>query len=249
MKHFWINLERSKKRRQFMEKQFSRIDLENQRVPGICPQDFDNMLANKRPLTCKFPGCTTCEYEFACLCSHIQAMRDALLTKDDVFVIMEDDIYLPCDIEYEKIIKLAPPDVEIIQLLVLYDGTIVNLYEYFRKTKNMFIKWKYLLPSTGIYIITRKCAERLVHQFYNESTKMFDFSSSPYQIVADVLLYESANTYATTLPYAYPLQELGSEIHPDHLSSQQKASIAIKNVLNDIQKLPFTKRMFLEQHE
>jgi GR25 family glycosyltransferase involved in LPS biosynthesis len=174
-------------------------------------------------------------------------MREALLlSPDDVFVIMEDDIYLPCDIEYENIIKLAPSDFEIIQLLVLYDGTIINLYEYFKKTKNMFIKWKYLLPSTGIYIITRKCAEKMVNQFYNETTKMFDFSSSPHQIVADVLLYETAITYATTLPYAYPLQELGSEIHPDHLSSQQKASVAIKNVLNDIQKLPFTKRMFLE---
>ena len=245
MKHYWINLEKSKNRRKFMEDQFKKIDLEHHRVNAISPDDFDNVLANKRPLTCKHHGCTTCEYEFACLCSHIEAMRIALMSDDDIFVIMEDDVNLACSIYYENILKVIPSDFEILQLLILYDGTIVNLYDYFKKTGNMFIKWRYLLPSTGMYIITRKGAEKLVNQFYNTKTKMFDFSSSPYQIVADVLLYETLNTYATTLPYAYPLQELGSEIHPDHLSSQQKATNVIKTVLQDIKILPYSKTMCL----
>ena len=246
MKHFWINLEKSNKRRKFMEHQFKKIGLENQRINAISPDNFDDVLANKRPLTCKYPGCTTCEYEFACLCSHIQAMREALMSDDNVFVIMEDDIYIPCEIDYKSILKSAPSDFEILQLLILYDGTIVNLYNRFKFTGNMFIKWQYLLPSTGLYIISRKGAEKLVNQFYNTKTQKFDFSTSPYQVVADVLLYETLNTYATTLPYAYPLQEMGSEIHPEHLTSQQKATNAIKSVLNDIKQLPFTKRMFLE---
>ena len=67
----------------------------------------------------------------------------------------------------------------------------------------------------------------------------YNFQSSPYQIVADVLLYETAVTYATTLPYGYPDASMGSEIHPDHLIAQGNAVEVIKRVIQQHDKKPF----------
>ena len=119
MKHYWININTSVNRKDFMEKQFNNLNIDNIIVSAIIPDDFDNLLVQKRPLTCKYPGCNTCEYEFACLCSHIKAMQEGLKSNDDYFIIMEDDIYMPFIIDYESLIKDAPNDADIIQLLIL----------------------------------------------------------------------------------------------------------------------------------
>jgi hypothetical protein len=94
-----------------------------------------------------------------------------------------------------------------------------------------FIKWQYLLPSTGMYLISRKGAEKLVSMYFKNGK--YDFSCSPYQIVADVTLYASINSYATTFPYVYPYIEMGSEIHPDHLAAHSNAIRDIKEVIED----------------
>jgi hypothetical protein len=82
-----------------------------------------------------------------------------------------------------------------------------------------------------MYIISRKGAEKLVNKFYINGK--YDFSSCEYQIVADVALYSTVNTYATTFPCSYPNIEMGSEIHPDHLDAHNSAIIVIKKVLKD----------------
>lgn len=239
MKHYWINIDTNLKRQMFMQEQFKQLNLANQRVSAYTPADFDEILNHTRPLTCKYPGCTTCEYEFACLCSHIRAMQEGLKSDDEYFIIMEDDIQLPFLIDYDAMIKNLPQDAEILQMLILYGNTVVQLYNHYLKTSQQFIQWQYLLPSTGIYMISRAGAQRLVDLFYNKDTKKYDFSQSPYQIVADVLLYKTANTYATTLPYAYPNIEMGSDIHPNHLHAHADAVKGIKKVLEQHNHLPF----------
>ena len=242
MIHYWINIDDSIMRRNFMDTQMNIFGLDNKRVSAIKPCDFDNVLAHKRPLTCKHPGCNKCEYEFACISSHIKAMREALNnSNDDYFVIMEDDIIIPYLIDYDKLIKDAPDDFDIIQLLVLYGPTVKYLYEnFFIKKDIKFIKWQYLLPSAGMYIITRKCAEKLINKFYKN--EKYDFNDCEYQIVADVALYSLTNTYVTTFPSVYPNIKMGSEIHPDHLDAHQNAINDIIDVLNHMKKnkIPYT---------
>lgn len=239
MKHFWINIDRNTKRQEFMSEQFAKHNLENYRVSAYTPADFDKILVQKRPLTCKYPGCVTCEYEFACLCSHLKAMEEGLKTSDPYFAILEDDIYMPFKIDYEALIQDMPPDTEILQMLILYGETVKILYNYQMRSKQHYIKWQYLLPSTGMYIISREGAQRLLDLFYNPTTKQYDFSESPYQIVADVLLYMTAKTYATTHPYAFPNIEMGSEIHSDHLVAQANAIKDIKMIMRQHYKTPF----------
>ena len=232
MIHYWINLDKSTKRKIFMENQFKEKNIDNVRVSAITPDDFDTVLANKRPLTCKHPGCVNCEYEFACISSHIKAMKEAITnTNDEWFVVMEDDMLLPYDIDYDTLIKDAPPDFEILQLCISYGNTVEFLYNnLLLNNKLHFIKWQYLLPCAGMYIVSRKGSEKLVNKFYVNGK--YDFSSCEFQIVADVALYSTANTYTATFPCSYPNIEMGSEIHPHHLDAHQSAIIVIKNVLS-----------------
>ncbi len=222
-----------------MSEQFTKQGLENYRVSAYTPADFDKILVQKRPLTCKYPGCVTCEFEFACLCSHLKAIEEGLKSGDPYFVILEDDVYLPFVIDYDALLGDMPPDTEILQLLVLYGETVKMLYNYHTHSKQRYIKWQYLLPSTGMYIISREGAQRLSDLLYDPVTEKYDFSQSPYQIVADVLLYMTVKTYATTHPYAFPNVEMGSEIHSDHLIAQAKAIRDIKMIMKQHYTNPF----------
>lgn len=239
MKHIWINIDTNEKRKAFMYKQFNENNIENIRVSAITPFMFDKVLHNNhtRPLTCKYPGCVTCDYEFACLCSHMKAMQECLKYDDEYFVIMEDDISLPFLIDYNNLINATQKKFDILQLLILYNNTIESLNNVFKEKNILFIKWQYLLPSTGMYIISRKSAEKLVNMYFNENK--YDFSKFNGQIVADVLLYKSVNTICSTIPYCYPNIDMGSEIHPDHLLSHQKATDSIKKVINEHKNYPF----------
>tara|TARA_B100000795_G_scaffold261136_1_gene237625 strand:+ start:1674 stop:2333 length:660 start_codon:yes stop_codon:yes gene_type:complete len=217
-----------------MNTQFNFLNLNNIRINAITPGDFDNCLAHKRPLSCKHPGCDSCEYEFACISSHIKAIKYALdASLDEYFVIMEDDIVIPYPIDYNKILEDSPKDFDIIQLLILYGPTVKHLYnDLYLKRKVKFIKWQYLLPSTGMYIISRKGAKKLVNQYFVNNK--YDFNSCKYQIVADVALYQSVNTYALTYPVSYPNIDMGSDIHPEHLVAHNMAIIDIKRVIENI---------------
>jgi GR25 family glycosyltransferase involved in LPS biosynthesis len=239
MKHIWINIDTCLKRQAFMTKQFQDNNIENIRISAITPSMFDNVLHNnhKRPLTCRDTYCNNCDYEFACLCSHIKAIKECLKYDDEYFVIMEDDITMPFIIDYDSLINSTNKNFDILQLLILYENTINYLNNVYKEKKISFINWKNILPSTGMYIISRKCAEKMVNLYINENK--YDFSKFSGQIVADVLLYTSVNTICTTLPYSYPNIEMGSEIHPDHLQVHQKAIDSIKKVINEYENYPF----------
>ena len=174
MRHYWINIDGSKDRRAFMEEQFKKNSLDNVRVSAITPCDFDEVLEDKRPLTCKHPGCVRCEYEYACISSHIKAMIEGLKDKDnDWFVVMEDDIVIPFDINYDELIRALPEEAQLVQLLILYGHTVKALYNLSVANNTRFIKWQYLLPSTGMYIISREGAEILVGKYFNLKNNKF----------------------------------------------------------------------------
>jgi len=244
MKHYWINIDKSQDRRAFMEEQFKKNSLDNVRVSAITPHDFDEVLEDKRPLTCKHPGCVRCEYEYACISSHIKAMIEGLKDEsNDWFVVMEDDIVIPFDIDYNKMIGellKEAPTAQLVQLLILYGPTVKALYNL-SITQNMpFIKWQYLLPSTGMYIISREGAEILVGKYFKNNK--YDFTTCEYQVVADVALYSSINSYATTFPFAYPNIDLVSEIHPEHYEAHKQTYLDIREVIDVARQrsIPFT---------
>lgn len=238
MKYFWINIDNSIERKIFMEQQFKHLNIEHTRISAITPNDFPTVLEHKPPFFCGNPECIqtnykNCPYEYACLCSHIKALQIALETcNDDYFVIIEDDIFIPFEIDYNEIIKQAPKDFDLIQMMVLYAPTVKQLFNRMYINKINFIKYQPILPSTGQYLITRKGAKKLVDLYINNNNK-YDFSNYSHIRVADILLYTSVNTYTTTFPYVYPYIKLGSEIHPDHLNVHQEAIDEIKKAIKN----------------
>lgn len=225
-----------------MTKQFEANNLENIRVSAYTPNDLNDILITKTsPLSCGNKDCKDCKYEYACLCSHMKAIKKGLDDGNDYFIILEDDIFLNFNIDYNALLNDIPKDTEILQLLILYGNSVINLYKYYKSTGNKYLKWKYILPSAGMYIISKNGAKRLIELFYNTTFDKYDFDCSPHQKVADILLYETLNTYVINIPYVYPYIEMGSEIHPHHLDAHKNAINDIKKIisLHDIDNFPF----------
>ena len=237
IKYFWINIDGSDKRKGFMEHQFKKLNIENIRVSAITPKDFNDVLVDAEPFYCGNPECLInnrkyCKFEFGCVSSHIKALREALKTDDEYFMIVEDDIYLPFTINFERLINDMPKDAEIIQMMVLYANTVTTLDTHLYSKNIKFIKYQKILPSTGMYFITRKGAEKLVKLYYNENIGKYDFSNFNDIKAADILLYTSVCTYATTFPYCHPNVNLLSEIHKEHIDNELSATKAIRDVMN-----------------
>jgi GR25 family glycosyltransferase involved in LPS biosynthesis len=253
MKYFWINVDSSIKRKEIMEKQFKNLNIQNIRISAVTPSDFDNVLEHKEPYFCGNPECLSekklnCKYEYACLSSHIKVMQEILKCKDndEYFIVMEDDIFIPFKIDYDNLIKDIPKDTEILQMLILYSNTLDILYNNCYKNNVRFIKYQPILPSTGMYMVSKKGAKKLVDLYVNKNNK-YDFSKFNNIKVADILLYTSVNTYCTTIPYCYPLMKLGSEIHPEHLDVHDKAVITIKNILNECKNKNYVIEDYINQ--
>jgi carbohydrate-selective porin OprB len=80
-----------------------------------------------------------------------------------------------------------------------------------------------------MYIISREGAKILVGKYFKNNK--YNFIECPYQVVADVALYSSINSYATTFPFAYPNIDLVSEIHPEHYEAHKQTYLEIKDVV------------------
>ena len=209
IKFFWINIDGSNERKEFMEKQFETLNIDNIRISAITPKDFPKVLEEKEPYYCGNPECLVnnnknCKFEYGCVSSHIKALREALKTNDNYFIIIEDDIYLPFKINFEKLINEMPKDAEIIQMMILYANSVNSLYDHVYSKGIKFFKYQKILPSTGMYLITRKGAENLVKLYYNKNTAKYDFTNFNDIKAADILLYTSVCTYVTTFPYCHP---------------------------------------------
>jgi len=245
MKYFWINIDKSTDRKEFMENQFKKYNIENYRVSAITPDDFEDVLVHKPPFFCGNPECLAinaknCKYEFACTCSHIKACVEALKHDDDYFMIIEDDIIIPFELDFDKIINELPFDADIFQMLVLYSPSINALYDKLYKNNIKYIKYQPILPSTGMYLISRRGAQRLINLYMNQDDK-YDFSSFNSVKVADMILYSSVTTYVSTIPLCYPHIQLESEIHPDHINEHTKAINSITNILEKTENIYYRK--------
>jgi hypothetical protein len=91
-----------------------------------------------------------------------------------------------------------------------------------------------------MYIISREGAEILVGKYFKNNK--YDFTTCEYQVVADVALYSSINSYATTFPFAYPNIDLVSEIHPEHYEAHKETYLDIREVIDVARQrsIPFT---------
>jgi len=246
LKYYWINIEKSVNRKDFMENQFKNLEYDNIRINAITPDDFPNCLEDEPPYycgnnCCLLNNCNDCKFEYACICSHLKAIYEGYKNGDDYFIVCEDDIYIPFKIDFENLIKDLPTDFDIFQMMVLDEGANDYLYNYFDETKNIYIKYNplKLFFSTGMYIISHNGAFKLIQKMINKSSFKFDFRDITTFKQADYLLYLHVNTYTSTFPLCIPNINLISEIHPQHFYIHKKAILKILDIMNNVNKNPY----------
>lgn len=244
MKHYWINLDKSTDRREFMEEQFKKTGLENIRIKAVTPDDLYDVIDDYDNLQKKKKYGTR---DLSCLSSHFKALNEGYKSGDDYFVIMEDDTYMLFDINYKNLISSLPDDVEVVQASVSNSGCCYQLYNIYNQTNQFFYKWNYIIPSCGFYIVSRKAAEKLIKQFYKNDIDKYNFHSSTYDLYADVLIYQSTNSYSTGIPYTYTNIEMGTLMHEYNFKELIEHTDKIKKLLChaiDNNRVPFINKIY-----
>lgn len=185
---YYINLERSLKRRKYMEKTFpnaSRIEA----YDGIKIHNYKNIQYRKNT--------KQSNNELACSLSHIKAIVQAYKDGHDKAIILEDDIenIIPLDIIEKNIINCPKEDTECIQLFNS------NLSEVKRTIllKNNYEKWNSKKWSTGAYCIFRKGMDKIIGKFYKNNIININIKLDNY-VADNCILYRNMITYSYTKP-------------------------------------------------
>lgn len=264
IKFYWINIDKSIDRRIFMEEQFKLNNINNQRISAITPDSLDYILEDKPPYDCGCSACNyndhkDCKFEYSCTCSHLIAIKEGYKSGDKYFIICEDDIYFPFKINFDKIIESLPVDFDICQLMVLdADGNTYLYNECYKNNSKFYINFDTTKKffSTGMYLISRNGARKLINKFINKQSLKFDFRNISSLKQADFILYMHINTYTLTFPMCFPTLIFISEIHPHHYFLHKNSIDKIIEIINDdklqhpfIDKLLYTYNDFYNHYK
>jgi len=231
-----------------MEEQFKINGFPNERIEAITPETLEAIIEDKPPFNCGCPACiynnyNDSKFEFSCTCSHLNAIKAGYDSNEPFFIVCEDDIYFPFKLDYDKIIKTLPSNFDICQMMVLNDKANYYLYnECFKGKGEFFIKFDCTKNffSTGMYIISRNGAKRILDLFINKDSLKYDFRDVPSLKQADFILYMHVNSYTMTFPLCFPVLLFISDIHPNHYYLHKQAIDRMIANINDNQlKHPF----------
>ena len=246
--YYWINIDNAINRKNFMEEQFKLRNLNNVRISAITPNKLDEILEDKPPFFCGYPECKDnkccdCPIEYSVLCSHLEAIKEGYKSGEEYFIVCEDDIYMPFNIDFKKMLNYLPTEVEIIQMMVISANHTEHFYNNFYKKNIMFINHIPITPSAAFYLMSRKGAEKLLNTFINKATGKYDFINYKHLKLADVLVFHNCNTAVSTYPLCIPNINFKSQIHQHHYELHKNAYEKIMEKINNKtdMKNPFIK--------
>jgi len=223
---YWINLERSKDRKEKMEKLFQddvffgkpihRIEA----VDGKSDVVYDKLEMKRKRNT---------KLEYACLLSHLKAIKTFSESQYETALIFEDDVTL----EFKKywryslrdIIQNAPNDWEIIQLCYITSGTLKQDYTLNNYKRNQYGG----IASMAAYIINHKAAKKFMNESYDifkEKYILKDYHTHE----ADHYIYKCLKTYTYKYPYFIYPTENTSTLHPEDLNSHVRSKMQLEHM-------------------
>lgn len=229
---YWINLERSKDRKTKMETLFKDPIFEGipiERINAIDGQSdpvYDKLEIETKRNT---------KLEYACLLSHLKAIKTFSETNYNTTLIFEDDVTL----EFKKfwrrslreIIMNAPSDWEIIQLCYITSGKLNADY-----TLNNYQRNRYgSIASMAAYIINNNAAKKFIRETYDPISEKYKLKNY-HTHEADHYLYKCLKTYTYKYPYfIYPTNNT-STLHPEDLSSHTRSKMLQEQMYNSLQR-------------
>jgi GR25 family glycosyltransferase involved in LPS biosynthesis/mannosyltransferase OCH1-like enzyme len=219
---FYINLDRSQDRKEFMEKQFQLFNIKNviriSGVDGSLISDLSKGDINDGSKLKFINNYKLNKGELGCTLSHIKAIKEFYNKNINLGLILEDDCafyLLPYWGEtLNNIIDKAPKDWGILQLFT-FENRCQKFTGEFEKHNQKSPCW-----STAVYVINRKGAEDVLNNAgYKDITlgKKIDNVLHPTSGIADRYIYECSKTYYYNIPlFLVGDLILGSTIHPSH---------------------------------
>ena len=206
MMTYWINMEKSKERREKMESYFNKYGISNKRIEAVNGRDINNLreMGNFRnnilPNSCNLG-------QFGCFFSHIKVIKEFLENdKNEYCMIMEDDcdfsVIEKYNLDYnkvlEKIVKDNWREWHIIQLSVICGGN----REFVTKINFKYMKWRTCFYSCLAYIINKNGARNLLNKILDENNKIkIDLVDKNFKdYVADYYIYANCKTYTYKIP-------------------------------------------------
>jgi len=124
--------------------------------------------------------------------------------------------------------------------MILDTNKYDELYKSYKDDNNLFIKFEPFkqLFSTGMYLISRQGAEKILNIYINHESGKYELNKIPVIKQADFIIYMSVNTYTCTIPFCIPYLRFMSDIHPHHFHIHKLSIDKIIEVLNDINQNP-----------
>jgi len=211
----WINMQKSTKRRQRMERMLSKYNVPNIRIEGV-----DGNVENTRELISPSIQDTD-NLSAGCCLSHIKALSKIKDLPGEYFLILEDDatdenFHFFKNINLREIIK-GCPEFDLLFLHKMSNPLPSKLY-----TK----RWEFVyLWSTTAYVVAKKNIGNVYKHFDHKDGKFI--INVPRIYASDHILHDYLNTYVYKYNYFDILCE-DSEIHPDHVPSHINHKLADK---------------------
>lgn len=229
-KFYVINMKRSVDRLTYINNLFNKYGIKYQIVEAIDGKndDVDKYCAIKhtRGNHIKLENGVYNDAILATIISHLKAIEtfaNDVTNTDDYAIIVEDDIAFDfCDywdISFNDIIRTAPSDWEIIQLVYGRGNSKDKKYN----ARFSFVKG-YGFSATA-YLIKKDKAREYVNRYFKNSILQNNIGIDHARYIADYFIYDHANTY-TYIPSLFTYRDDNdSYIHPNHLSKH----IQLKN--------------------
>ena len=220
---YYINLDRVKDRRDFMEKQIKKYGVKMTRISAVDALDLDwkSGMANDIPYENHYerhltPDNHTGNYkmtELACTLSHLYTIKQSYDNGDEIALILEDDVDIGLaalwDNSLKELIKSVPTGWECINL---FSFDIVR-----KKYNDIFVPlelgkhWR-----AGAYVINRKGMEKVL-KVYNKNKFILQ---GPKYLVADYFIYSLAdNVYTYTKKFLFILSDFTSNIQGGNVTN------------------------------
>jgi GR25 family glycosyltransferase involved in LPS biosynthesis len=206
---YWINLDRSKERKEKMltvldDSTFG--DIPKIRIvanDGKTPEKVYKKLDNYEKQD------STTDSEYACLLSHMDAIRTFYDSGHDVALILEDDITLEFKKYWKKSIKQittdAPEDWDIIMLWHNVSPEGFNSEE---------MKKHSVEDGAVSYLVSKSGAKKLIKDSYKNGKYNL---TSEFHHKSDIYIYGKLNTYVYKYPmFVFPTDN-DSELHQNHV--------------------------------
>lgn len=228
---YWINLERSVDRRDNMMNLFKNKQFEN--IPNIRINAVDGKTLNLEDYFITKPTIELTNNQYACLLSHLIAIREFEQTNYNIALIMEDDASMDYkefwNDNIKEIVAQAPSDWEIIKLAIIPYNC--NQNEYVHQTDKFSHGWT---ASTLAYLINKKGAKKISEHWKNNKYDI-ELDIIP---VADMYIYTVLKTYEYIFPYfTYP-DNNDSDLH-SYTKPEQDIVDPCKRVVYDSMKRIF----------